>query len=179
MKRFILSILLYTGFLVSIFAQATITRFAVVDMNRVTAAFVDQLPEAKAFNEKREKFEAEIKKQSQELEELNVKLAEAHGQEKKDQSKIRSLENQIKSKEQSIKTYVERTYAELERDRKKKKKNDTLMNQISNVIRLVAESEGYSMVLNKADNAGILWSSPSVDITNKVIERIRSGSSRR
>jgi outer membrane protein len=42
----------------------------------------------------------------------------------------------------------------------------------------VAESEGYSMVLSK-EGAGILWYSPSVDITNKVIERIRTGNTRR
>jgi outer membrane protein len=34
----------------------------------------------------------------------------------------------------------------------------------------VAESEGYSMVLSKTDAKGILWYSPSVDITDKVIQ---------
>jgi outer membrane protein len=174
MKRFILAVLFCTGLLFSLFAQATITRFAVVDMNRVASVYVEQLPEAKAFNEKKAKFDAEIEKQSNELKELTDKLAEAQEQEKKDQSKIRSLENQIKSKENSIRSYIEKTMAELERDREQLLKNDTFMEQVTRIVRQVAESEGFSMVLNRAGNSGILWYSPSVDITNKVLERIRS-----
>jgi outer membrane protein len=41
-------------------------------------------------------------------------------------------------------------------------------------IRLIAESEGYSMVLNLKENTGIIWHSPTVDITEKVIQNLRS-----
>ena len=173
MKRSIFLIVFCAGILVSLSAQASITRFAVVDMNRVMAAFADRSPEAKAFNEKRDKVQAEIEKQNKELQELTAKLAEA--QESGNQSQIKNLENQIKTKTQNLQTYIKNNFAELERDRERLMKNDTFMNQILAVVRAVAESEGFSMVLNRTENSGILWYSPSVDITNKVIERIRSG----
>jgi outer membrane protein len=41
-------------------------------------------------------------------------------------------------------------------------------------LRLVAESEGYSMVLNLRDNKGILWYSQAIDITAKVIANLKA-----
>ena len=176
MKRFILTALPLIGFVISLSAQASITRFAVIDMSRVAAAFADQSTEAKAFNEKRDRVQAEIDKQNKELQELNSKLTEAQEEGKRDME--RTLENQIRTKTQSLQTYIKNSFADLERERNRLLKNDTFMAQINTVIKSIAESEGCSMVLSK-DGQGILWYSPSVDITNKVIERIRSGAQRR
>ena len=171
MKRFILTILFCGTVLVSLSAQASITRFAVVDMSRVATAYADQSPDAKAFTERRDRVQAEIDKQNKELQELTAKLTEA--QENENQSQIRSLENQIKTKTQTLQTYIKNNFAELEKERERLFNNNTFMNQITAIIRSVAESEGVSMVLSR-DNPGVLWYSPSVDITNKVIERIRA-----
>ena len=169
MKRLLLLFLLCGGILVSLSAQAAITRFAVVDMSRVATVYADQLPEAKAFTEKRDKIQAEIEKQNKELQDLKAKLAEAQGS----ASQIKTLENQVKSKEQAIQNYIKNNFADLERERDRFMKNDNVMTQIISIIRSVAEGEGCSMVLSK-DAPGVLWYSPSVDITNKVIERIRA-----
>lgn len=175
MKRFMLAPALW-GLAALLSAQQSITRFAVVDMNRVFSAFAEQSSEAKAYNEKRNKVQADIEKMNQELQDLNAKLEEARAAEKKDQ--IRSLENQIRAKVQSTKNYIDTHYAELERDRERLSRNESFSSQLNTVLRQVAESEGYSMILDKRDTV-ILWQSPSVDITNKVIERIRSGTARR
>ena len=177
MKRKILAIVLFAGILVSLSAQASITRFAVVDMGRVAAAYAERSPDAKAFVEKRDRIQAEIEKQNQELQDLNAKLAEAQEQGKKDQ--VRTLENQIRSKTQSLQTYIKNSFADLEKDRDKLLSNTDFSTQVTSIIRVVAESEGYSMVLNKSEGSAILWYSPSVDITNKVIERIRSSGASR
>ena len=171
MKRLFFTLLLFGVVFTSLSAQASITRFAVVDMGRVATAYADQLPEAKAFTEKRDKVQAEIEKQNKELQELKAKLAEAQGS--GNQNQIRTLENQVKAKEQSLQNYIRNNFADLERERERFMKNDSVMNQITSIVRAVAESEGCSMVFSK-DTPGILWYSPSVDITNKVIERIRA-----
>ena len=170
MKR-VFIILLLIGIIVSLSAQATITRFAVVDLNRVAAVFADRSSDAKAFIEKRDKIQAEIDKQNNELQELNAKLEEARDNE--NQNQLKTLENQIKSKTQALETYIKNNFAALEKERERLLKNETFMEQILAVIRVVAESEGYSMVLSKTEGSGILWHSSSVDITSKVIERIR------
>jgi Skp family chaperone for outer membrane proteins len=171
MKRFISLVLLYGVFLFSLSAQATITRFAVVDMNRIIAIYTEPLPESKAFIEKREKFNAEVEKQTKELQEVKDKLTEA--QEKGNKNQIKTLETQVQTKTQSLQTYIRTTMAELERDREQiLKNNEALVRRITTTIRAVAESEGVSMVLAK-DNPAILWHSNSVDLTNKVLERLR------
>ena len=170
MKKIVLVILMCGIFLVSLSAQATITRFAVVDMNRVASVYAGQSPEFRAFAEKRDKIQAEMDKQNKELQELNARLAEA--QEKENQKEIKNLENQIRTKTQTLQTYIRNNFAELEKEQERLLNNEAFQTQLTNIIRGVAESEGFSMVLRK-DNPAILWSSPSVDITNKVIERIR------
>ena len=171
MKRFVLSVLFLGAVLVSLSAQASITRFAVVDLNRVAAAYADRSPDAKAFTERRDRVQTEIDKQNKELQELTAKLEEA--KENENQSQVRSLENQIRTKSQTLQTYIKNNFAELEKERERLFSNNAFMTQITAIIRSVAESEGVSMVLSR-DNPGVLWYSPSVDITNKVIERIRA-----
>jgi len=176
MKRFIFTILLCCGILYSLSAQASITRFAVVDMNRIISIFAESSPEVGAFIEKRNKVQAEIDRQSQELEELNARLKEAEEQGKRDQ--IRTLETQIRTKTQSLQAFIQSSFADLERDRNRLLNNSAFMNSIVAVVRAVAESEGVTMVLTKTEASGILWYSPSIDITNKVIERFRTGGRR-
>ena len=173
MKRLLLLIFLCGSLLISLSAQAAITRFAVVDMNRITAVYAERSPEAKAFVEKRDKVQAEIDKQNNELLDLNAKLAEALEQGKKDLAK--NLENQIRTKTQALQNYIKTSFAELDTERENFLKNEAFMKPLISIIRSVAESEGYTMVLNKTEGSGIIWYSPSIDITNKVIERIRSG----
>jgi outer membrane protein len=172
MKRFVLVNMLCTVILFSLSAQASITRFAVVDMNRVTAAYAEQSAEGKAFIEKRDRIQAEIDRQNKELQELNAKLAEAR--ENGNQNQIKNLENQVRSKTQAIQTYIKTNFAELERERELLFSNENFMNLVTSIIRAIAQSEGYSMVLNKSEGSVVLWYSPAVDITNKVIERLRS-----
>jgi len=175
MKRSVTTALLLGCVLVSLSAQSAITRFAVVDLNRITSAFSEQSVEFKAFNEKLSQFQAEMNRRSEELKELDVRLDEARQQGKQDQ--IRTLENQITTRRQAAKDYIEKMQAELEKDRDRLQRSNSFMSQVVNAVRVIAESEGYSMVLSK-EGAGIIWNSPSVDITNKVIERLRSGGKR-
>jgi outer membrane protein len=177
MKRFVISWLLLGGLFAAAGAQQSITRFAVVDINKVTAAFSDQFASAQSFNEKSAKVQADIDRMNKELQELTTKLTEAQESDKQDQ--VRTLENQIKNKTQTIQNYIQTSFADLEKERVKLINNDAFLNRLTDVLRVVAQSEGYSMILSKQDGSGILWYSPSVDITNKVIERIKSGNTRR
>ncbi|MDR2662865.1 MAG: OmpH family outer membrane protein [Treponema sp.] len=177
MKRYLILTLLLGGFLTVLGAQHSITRFAVVDINKVTAAFSDQFASAQSFNEKSAKVQAEIDRRNKELQELNAKLAEAQESGKEDQ--VKSLETQIKTKTLAVQNYIQTSFADLEKERARLVTNDDFLTRLNSVLKAVGESEGYSMILSKQDGSGILWYSPSVDITNRVIERIRSGNTRR
>jgi outer membrane protein len=173
MKRFVLLPALLCGMLFTLFAQQSITRFAVVDVGRIIQTFVGTMDDAKAYTEKRERIQAEINRLTRELQELNTKLSEAIKED--DKSQIRDLERQFESKRQAVQLYITTSQAELDKDLEKVvTNNNTFKTQLNNALRYVAESEGYSMVLSKQEASGILWYSPSVDITSKVIERLRS-----
>jgi len=172
MKRFVFLPALLFGMFFPLFAQQSITRFAVVDVGRIIQTFVGTLDEARVYTEKRDRVQAEINRLTKELQELNTKLNDAIKED--DKSQIRDLERQFEAKKQAVQLYISTSQADLEKDLEKVTNNSTFMTQLNNALRYVAESEGYSLVLSKQEASGILWSSPSVDITNKVIERLRS-----
>jgi outer membrane protein len=177
MKRLISVVLLLTGLAFCLSAQQSITRFAVVDMNKVIAVIAGQTEGTKEFNEKSARVQAQIEKLNGELQELNAKLEAAREEERP--RDVKTLENQVAAKTKAIQDYIKNSFADLERDRAKLVQDDAFLTRLNSILRIVAESEGYSMVLSKQEGSGILWYSPSVDITNKVIERIRSGNTRR
>jgi len=174
MKRFVLLPALLCGMILSLFAQHNpITKVAVVDVNRVIQTFVGTLDEAKTYAEKRDRVQAEINRLTKELQELNIKLNEAIKED--DKNLIHDLEKQFDAKKQSVQLYISTSQADLDKDLERVVSNNSaFMTRLNSALKYVAESDGYSLVLNKQETAGILWSSPSVDITNKVIERLRS-----
>jgi outer membrane protein len=169
MKRLLLAVLFAGGLVVSLSAQQVITRFAVIDMNRIVALYTDKAA-LNAYNEKRETIQAEIERQNKELQELKDKLEEAKTKKGSKKKQLLGLEDEIAEKTQALKTYIETMRAELENDREQMQKRVNLT-QINNAVRYVAESEGVSMVVSKEDQM-IIWCSPSIDITVKVINRI-------
>ncbi|WP_375731461.1 OmpH family outer membrane protein, partial [Treponema pallidum] len=52
--------------------------------------------------------------------------------------------------------------------------DDAFYAKLYAAIRRIAESEGYSIVLDLQKNAGILWYSHSVDITEDVLRELSS-----
>ncbi|MCR4789731.1 MAG: OmpH family outer membrane protein [Treponemataceae bacterium] len=56
----------------------------------------------------------------------------------------------------------------------KNKTSDTFYSRLYDILGRIAEAEGYSMILSLQQANTILWYSPSVDITDKVIKSLTS-----
>jgi outer membrane protein len=82
------------------------------------------------------------------------------------------LESEINRKSEYLKEYYKLKTAELESQKSRLTQSGSFLEQVYDEIRYIAESEGYSMVLNLKENTGILWYSPTVDITDKVIQNL-------
>ena len=56
------------------------------------------------------------------------------------------------------------------------KKRESLMSpiqdEIFNAVKEISELRGYSMVLDRASNAGIVFASPKIDISNEVLDKL-------
>ncbi|UTD11593.1 OmpH family outer membrane protein [Treponema denticola] len=156
-----------------IYAQQ-ITRFAVIDTGLIFDTFRRDAKAARDYQEKKEKFENQKKLLESEIIQLRQKKvsAEADGQE----AEVKKYEEKIKSKITLLMEYVKASNDELNMLRKNLINDDVFYSNLYESVRRVAESEGYTMVLSYEHNAGIIWYSPTVDITDKVIQELRKRS---
>jgi len=169
MKKFLL--LFITGCFLGITVHAQqLTRFAVVDLPRVYTAFMAESRAVRDFEERSAKVQADIDRMTAEIQTLNVNKVNAQTQGNTEQA-LRYEAEAIRRSD-ILKEYYRTKTAELESIRKSLTQSGTFLDQVYDEIRFVAESEGYSMVLNIKENAGILWYSPTVDITDKLIKSL-------
>jgi outer membrane protein len=159
----------------SLFAQQ-LTRFAVVDLPKVYSAFFRDSRAVREFEERSARVQTEIDRMTREIQDLKSKQADMVL--KGDQTQALKIENEIYRKSDFMREYYTVKTAELEDQRKKLSQSGTFLEQVYGEIRYIAESEGYSMVLNLKENTGILWYSPTVDITDKLIQNLLEKSRR-
>jgi outer membrane protein len=147
-----------------------ITKFAVVDLTKVYTSFFRDSRAVREFEEQSARVQADIDRMTAELQTLRSSQldAEARG----DQTRSLQLENEIYRKSEYLKQYYEVKTAELTDKKTKLASSGSFLDQVYSEIRYIAESEGYSMVLNLKENTGILWYSPTVDITDMLIQNL-------
>jgi outer membrane protein len=146
-----------------------LTRFAVVDLPKVYSSFFRDSRAVREWEERSARIQADVDRMKAEIQSLqSSQLDAAAGG---DEARSLRLENEIYRKSEYLKEYFRVKTAELNDQKNKLAQSGTFLDQIYNEIRFIAESEGYSMVLNK-ENTGILWHSPTVDITEKLINNL-------
>jgi outer membrane protein len=170
---FLVFIFITMGF--SLEAQQ-LTRFAVVDLVKVYNAFFKDSSAVRGFEERSARVQREVDRMTKEIQDLKSKQADAVLQGNEDQA-VR-YENEIYRKSEFLKEYFKLKTQELEDQKRKLTQSGSFLEQIGDEIRYIAESEGYSMVLDKKENTGILWYSPTVDITDKLIQNLLDKSKR-
>jgi outer membrane protein len=133
------------------------------------AFFRDSRP-VREFEERSARVQTEIDRMNKEIQELRSRHADLVLQ--GDQSQALRMEAEINRKSEFLREYYNVKTAELESQRRQLFQSNAFLEQVYSEIRYIAESEGYSMVLNLKENTGILWYSPTVDITDKLIENL-------
>ena len=166
-------LIIFIMFLVSlgIYAQQ-ITRFAVIDTGLIFDTFGRDAKAARDYQEKKEKFENQKKVLESEIIQLRQRKvnAEADGKE----SEVKKYEEKIKSKITFLLEYVKASNDELAALRKNLVSDDVFYARLYKTIKQIAESQGYTMVLNLQEDGAIIWYSPTVDITETVIRELSS-----
>jgi len=168
-KKMVLVSALFLSAVIGLSAQQ-LTRFAVVDLPKIYTAFFKDSKAVRDFEERSARVQADIDKMNAEIQALQKNRLDAAAA--GDQQKVLALDNEIYKKTEYLKEYYRIKTAELEDHRKKLTQSDTFLKQVYDEIRIVAESDGYSMVLNLKESSGILWYSPTVDITDKVLNNL-------
>jgi outer membrane protein len=147
-----------------------LTRFALVDLPRVYTAFFRDSRAVREFEERSARIQSDIDRMTREIQDMKSRQADAAL--RGDQNESTRLENDIYRRSEFLKEYYRLKTAELEDQKNKLTQSSAFLDQVYDEIRYIAESEGYSMVLNLKENKGILWYSPTVDITDKLIQNL-------
>jgi outer membrane protein len=153
-----------------------LTRFAVVDLSRVYMAFLRDSRAVREWEEASAQVQREVDRRSAEIQELQSRKVNAEMQGNEDE--VLRLENQIYRRTEALREYYQVKTAELEDRRDRLSQSDSFLEQVYDEIRFIAESEGYSTVLSLKENSSILWYSPTVDITDKLIQNLISKAGR-
>jgi outer membrane protein len=175
MKKIILLSIVCFGLGLKAEAQM-LTRFAVVDLPKVYMAFFRESRAVRDFEDRSARVQSEIDRMTADIQ--NLKIQQVNAQAQGNQEQALRLETEINRRSDFLKEYYKTKTAELETIKNRLSQSGAFLEQVYDEIRYIAESEGYSMVLNIKENTGILWYSPTVDITDKVIKNLMDKSGR-
>lgn len=87
-------------------------------------------------------------------------------------AQLKKVDADIAQKTQYLNEYAANKNLELETMRNSMQNSDAFYKKLYAVIGKVAESGGYSAILSLQQASGVLWYSPSVDITDEVIRAL-------
>ena len=151
--------------------QKQITRFAVVDTQRIYSTFKQDSRSVRDYEEKKQKYKNDIQVLANEIIELKKKKLES--QKRGDYAEASYLGEQINAKTSFLTEFSKAKNDELATIKQSLANDDKFYSSIYEVITNIAVKNGYSMVLSLQDGGAILWYSPTVDITEDVITELR------
>jgi outer membrane protein len=147
-----------------------LSRVAVVDLMRILDSSYTNSKAVRDYEEKKRNVQTDLDKMQQEVKALQQKKLDAQAQ--GNQATEKDLNTQIAAKLEYIKSYYKVKSDELEAEKKKILESDEFAQDIYAQIQRTAELEGYSLVIDwkrASELRAVLWYSPSIDITDKVI----------
>lgn len=165
--------LFFSAFVLQMFLSAQqqqITRFAVIDTAEIYSTFRRDSKSVRDYEEKKQKYQADIQMLSDEIINLNKKRADAQKAGK--ENKALSYAQEISSKRAFLTEYSKARNDELAMLRRNLVNDDVFYSSLYDVIKKIAETEGYTMVLSLQEGGAIIWYSPTVDITQQVIREL-------
>lgn len=150
---------------------ANAQKYALIDMEYI-------LKNVPAYERANEQLNQVSKKWQAEVETLNIEASTMY---KNYQNEVVFLSQEQKKAKQEAIMNKEKEASEL----KKKyfgpegelfKKREALMGpiqeEIYNAVKEVSDLRGYSLVLDRASNSGIIFGSPKIDISNEVLKKL-------
>lgn len=155
---------------VSLGFSQQITRFGVVDTARVYQAYFRNSAPVRNYESKKTEFQNEINKKTEEIQ--NLKNQKVDYQKNNNTAAVNRLDAEITRKTDALTEYTAAKNVELESIKNNLKTSDSFYKRLYSVIEKVAENDGLSMVMSLQQANAILWYSPSVDITEKVISEL-------
>ena len=170
MKKLIIAVAFVLLVSCSVFAQQDVTKIGVIDTSRVYQSYFRDSAGIRNYEDKRTEFQAEVDKRTAELKKLQQQKVDY--EKAGNETAALKIEAEIISKTEFLTEYTRVKQIELESLKNKLVDSDSFYETLYSVIETIAESEGLSIILSLQQANAILWYSPSVDITDKVINKL-------
>ena len=146
-------------------------KYAVVDMQYILKNIPAYERASEQLNQVSKKWQAEVDALTQEAQTLY----------KNYQSEAVFLSNEQKTQREEAIVAKEKEAAELKRkyfgpEGELYKKRESLMapiqDEIYNAVKDISDLKGYSLILDRASDAGIIYANPKIDISNEVLSKL-------
>lgn len=150
---------------------ANAQKYALIDMEYI-------LKNVPAYERANEQLNQVSKKWQAEVEALNIEASTMY---KNYQNEVVFLSQEQKKAKQEAIMNKEKEASELKEkyfgpEGELFKKREALMGpiqeEIYNAVKEVSDLRGYSLVLDRASNSGIIFGSPKIDISNEVLKKL-------
>ena len=150
---------------------ANAQKFALMDMEYILKNIPAYERANEQLNQVSKKWQAEV----------DALTSEAQTLYKNYQSEAVFLSEEQKTQREEAVVAKEKEAAELKRkyfgpEGELYKKRESLMSpiqdEIYNAVKDISEQKGYSLILDRASDAGIIFASPKVDISNEVLTKL-------
>lgn len=167
MKKLFILMLLCVGSVAGLQAQ----KFALVDMEYILSNIPAYERANEQLNQVSKKWQAEVEALDNEAQTLYknyqnemVFLSEAQKKER---------EQAIVDKEKEAAELRKKYFApEGELFKKRTSLIQPIQDEIYNAVKSIAQSKGYSLILDRASDTGIVFASPTADISNEVLAKL-------
>ena len=163
--------ILFTALFAIMAITASAQKFALMDMGYV-------LKNIPAYERANEQLNQVSKKWQAEVEALNTEASTMY---KNYQNEMVFLSQEQKKAKQEEIMKKEKEASDLKRkyfgpEGELFKKRESLMSpiqeEIYNAVKEVSELRGYSLVIDRASDTGIIYGSPKIDISNEVLQKL-------
>lgn len=148
-----------------------LTTVGIIDTARVYSAYFGQSGPIRELEALRNQFQQELERHSREL--LQLQQNKLAAQERGNESEVIRIEGQINQKASFIRDLQRTRQQQLDDMQNNLALSDAFLQRLQDTLRLVAESRGFTVVLD-ARNQALQWWSSEVDITEDVIRRLRN-----
>jgi outer membrane protein len=162
---------LFLILLVMVSANAMAQKFALIDMEYILKNIPAYERANEQLNQVSKKWQAEVDALTQEAQTLY----------KNYQSEAVFLSSEQKTLREEAIVAKEKEAAELKRkyfgpEGELYKKRESLMtpiqDEIYNAVKDISDLKGYSLILDRASDAGIIYANPKIDISNEVLSKL-------
>ena len=167
MKRVLFAIIA----MASLVLPASAQKFALVDMEYILGHIPAYERAGEQLNQVSRKWQAEGDALQQEAQTMYKKY-QAEAVFLSDEQKVKS-EEAIIAKEKEASDLKKKYFGpEGELFKKRESLMAPIQDEIYNAIKDISELKGYSLILDRASDAGIIFASPKADISNDVLSKL-------